>query len=177
MKRTDFLKEIIYSAINESFNSDSVDYDNLPTIVNQIAEDFKLDLHTGIGFMRGFTAARDYTILCLIQKMRELTKLGQRDSEEMQKTYDSLIKVINNNVQIDSDKFTVGSSVDEYIEYYKDKEEPFRLEISYKLYKMYEKQKKGKHRKYDVESFIEQCNGEKVSIHEYSLKQYGFPLN
>ena len=48
MKRTDFLKEIIYSEINKSFNSDSVDYDNLPTIVNQIAEDFKLDLHTGI---------------------------------------------------------------------------------------------------------------------------------
>ena len=177
MKRTDFLKEIIYSAINESFNSDLVDYDNLPTIVNQIAEDFKLDLHTGIGFMRAFTAARDYTILSLMIKMSELTKLGQRDSEEMQKTYDSLIKVINNNVPIDSDKFTVGSSIDEYNEYYKDKEEPFRLETSYKLYKMYKKQKKGKHRKYDVESFIEQCNGEEVPIHEYSLKRYGFPLN
>ena len=115
MKRTNFLKEIIYSAINESFNSDSVDYDNLPTIVNQIAEDFKLDLHTGIGFMRGFTAARDYTLRSLMIKMRELAELGQNDSEEMQKTYDSFIKVLNNNVPIESDKFYVGVSYDEYV--------------------------------------------------------------
>lgn len=177
MKRTNFLKEIIYSAINESFNSDSVDYDNLPTIVSQIAEDFKLDLHTGIGFMRGFTAARDYTLLSLVIKMRELAELGQNDSEEMQKTYDSFIKVLNNNVPIESDKFYVGASYDEYVKNYEDNDEKSNFRMSYCLYKMYKKQKKGKHRKYDVEGFIEQCNGEKVSNHEYSLRQYGFPLN
>lgn len=60
MKKTETIKEIIHSSINKSFNSDLDD--NVPTIVNQIAEDFDLDLRTGIGFIKGFTAAKDYTI-------------------------------------------------------------------------------------------------------------------